>query len=125
MTPVEEELLRELDAHDALIGQLVRGQLAWEEFDRAYDNFYPRYPLDGHESDAAELLLFEKYERRIALQRKIWDVFTKIKSEQYLARYPQGDAGFVGIAEAMGKIALLAREDLTDPNGASLARPPS
>ncbi len=88
MRSVEEELLRELDAHDALVGQLVRGQLAWEEFDRAYDNFYPRYPLDGHESDAAELLLFEKYEPRIALHRKIWDVVTKIRGEEYLATYP-------------------------------------
>jgi len=41
-------LLNDLDAHDALVMRCARGQLTWAQFERAYDNFYPRYPLDGH-----------------------------------------------------------------------------
>src|SRR5690606_10181640 len=71
--PVEAELLRVLDLHDQLVASCARGELSWDEFDRAYDSFYPRYPLDGHESDAEELVLFEKYASRIALHREIWE----------------------------------------------------
>lgn len=54
--PAEDELLRDLDLHDQLVARCARGELSWAEFERAYDNLYPRYPLDGHESDAQELL---------------------------------------------------------------------
>jgi hypothetical protein len=48
--PSEEELLDDLDAHDALVMRCAHGELSWEQFQHAYDKFYPRYPLDGHES---------------------------------------------------------------------------
>lgn len=70
MRPPEEELLSDLDAHDALVGQCARRELTWEEFEQAYDSLYPRYPLDGHESDAAELLLFESTRRASPCTRR-------------------------------------------------------
>jgi hypothetical protein len=41
-----------------------------------------RSTLDGHESDEAELSLFEKHANRIALHREIWDqVLTKVTQD--------------------------------------------
>lgn len=73
ITSAEEDLIRELDVHDQLVAGCARGEMSWAEFETAYDNFYPRYPLDGHESDAAGLHLFEKHANRIALHREVWD----------------------------------------------------
>ncbi|MDB4963776.1 MAG: hypothetical protein JWP01_3775 [Myxococcales bacterium] len=39
-------LLHDLDLHDQLVARCARGELSWADFDRAYDNQYPRYPLD-------------------------------------------------------------------------------
>lgn len=108
----EEVLLRELDAHDELVAAFARGELSWEQFDRAYNSFYPRYPLDGHESDAQELLLFEKHKARIALHHEIWDVMTKITSDEHLGTQSTVDAGFIGTAEAVSRIRELAAKHL-------------
>jgi hypothetical protein len=113
MRPPEEELLSDLDAHDALIAQCARGELSWEEFERAYDSFYPRYPLDGHESDAEELRLFEKYASRIALHQEVWEqVLTKVTADEQLNEQTAADAGFIGTAEAVRRIQLLAAAHL-------------
>ena len=111
--PPEEELLNDLDAHDALVTRCARGELSWEEFERGYDNFYPRYPLDGHESDVQEVLLFEKHSARIALHREIWElILTKITGDEHLGKQPAADAGFIGTAEAVRRIKELARTHL-------------
>lgn len=107
--PLEEELLNDLDAHDALVTHCARGELSWAEFDRAYDNFYPRYPLDRHESDAQELLLFAKHAARIALHREVWErVLTKVTGDEHLSEQATVNAGFIGSAEAVRRIKELA-----------------
>lgn len=111
--PPEEELLNHLDTHDALVTLCARGELSWAEFERAYDNLYPRYPLDGHESDAQELLLFGKHAGRIALHREVWEqVLTKITGDEHLSEQATVDAGFIGSAEAVRRIKELARAHL-------------
>lgn len=111
--PPERALLDELDAHDALVVSCARGQLTWAEFERAYNNFYPRYPLDGHESDATELLLLEKHADRIALHREIWDqILTKVTSDEHLGQGATAVAAFIGSREAVGRIQALATKYL-------------
>lgn len=111
--PDETELLNDLDAHDALVTQCAHGELSWAEFERTYDDLYPRYPLDGHESDAQELRLFEKHAARIALHRDVWEqVLTKITGDEHLGEQATVDAGFIGSAEAVRRIKELARTHL-------------
>ena len=110
MRAPEEELLSELDAHDALVTRCARGELTWEEFERAYDSFYPRYPLDGHESDADELRLFEKYASRIALHHELWEqVLTKVTADEHLREPSAANAGFIGTAEAVRRMRTSTR----------------
>jgi len=109
MSRIEDELLTALDAHDALVARCARGELSWVEFETAYDNFYPRYPLDGHESGAEELVLLEAHADRIALHRKIWDeVLTNVTGDEHLRQPSVTDAGFIGSAEAVRRIQVLA-----------------
>lgn len=119
MSTAEDELIRELDAHDALVGQCARGELTWSEFETAYDSFYPRYPLDGHEADTDELSLFEKHAVRIALHQEIWErVLTKVTGDEHLRQQATIDAGFIGSHEAVRRIQELASKHLLDrPHG--------
>jgi hypothetical protein len=76
--------------------------------ERAYDNFYPRYPLDGHKSDAAELLLFEKHASRVALHREIWEqILTKVTGDEHLSQQATVAVGFIGSTEAVRRIQAL------------------
>lgn len=111
----EDELLRKLAAHDALVANCARGELSWAELEAAHDSFYPRYPLDGHESDAEELLLFEKHAARLVLHREIWEqVLTKVTRDEHLQQQATVDAGFIGTHEAVRRIRELARKYLLD-----------
>jgi hypothetical protein len=112
MSPQEEALLRNLDLHDELVRRCARGELDYSAFSDAYDAFYPRYPLDGHESNAEELRLLAKYEQRVALHREIWEgVLTKVTADEYLDD-PKNSAGFIGSDEAVRRIRDLFREYL-------------
>ena len=109
MSVVQDELLRALDAHEALVVRCARGELGWAEFETAFDNLYPRYPLDGHESNAEELALLQEHADRITLHRKIWDeVLTKVTGDEHLNQRSVIDAGFIGTAEAVRRIQELA-----------------
>ena len=109
----EEKLLHELDAHDELVAKCARGDLSYSEFEKIYDNFYPRYPLDGHESDAEELRLLEKLAARVTLHREIWEeVLTKATADQFLDQQATVAAGFIGSKEAARRIRDLAQRHL-------------
>jgi len=87
--------------------------LSYSEFEKAYDNFYPRYPLDGHESDAERLQLLEKLAPRVALHREIWEeVLTKATEDQFLLQPATVAAGFIGSKEAARRIRDLAQRHL-------------
>jgi hypothetical protein len=109
----EEELVRELDAHDELVAKCARGELTFAAFQKTYDNFYVRYPLDGHESDAEELRVFDMYASRIALHREIWEeVLTKVTDDEHLTQATAVDAGFIGSGEAVRRIQEVAQRHL-------------
>lgn len=111
--PEDEELVRELDVHDELVARCARGDLSYSEFEKTYDNFYPRYPLDGHESDAEERQLLEKLAARVALHREIWeDVLTRVTEDRFLEQPATVAAGFIGTKEAVQRIRDLARRHL-------------
>jgi hypothetical protein len=106
----ENELLLALDIHDALVASYARGALTYSELADAYDSFYPRYALDGHEPDPAPELL-EKLASRFSLHREIWEqVLTRTCSEALLGS--PGAAGFISAAEAVERIRDLARRHL-------------
>src|SRR5687768_14846179 len=109
----EEELLREFDVHDELVARCASGDLTYSEFEKAYDSFYPRYPLDGHESDAVERQLLEKFSSRVVLHREIWEeVLTRATSEHLLGLQAPVAAGFIGSEEAVRRIRNLAQRYL-------------
>lgn len=109
----EQELRRELEVHDELVAKCARGDVSYSEFEKAYDNFYPRYPLDGHESDAEELQVLKKLASRIALHRAIWEeVLTKVTADEFLQLPETVAAGFIGSDEAVRRIRDLARRHL-------------
>jgi hypothetical protein len=109
MSTKEAELLRDLDLHDDLVRKCACDELSFPAFEKAYDAFYPRYALDGHESDAEERRLLEKYESRVALHRAIWDdVLTQVTADEYLAETKRA-GGFIGSVEAQQRIRDLFR----------------
>ena len=74
----EADLAATLGRHDALVRKCIAGEFTFESFCEAYDNFYWRCALDGHESDEEERKLLQKYAARIAPHRYI--------AEEILAR---------------------------------------
>lgn len=105
MTALEEDLLRDLDAHDALVHRCARGELSWKEFEAAYDNFFPRYPLDGHEGSPELLRLLDRYADRVALHHQIWEqVLTKVTGDEHLADQRTREAGYIGPDEAVRRV---------------------
>lgn len=113
MTPDSEEeleLLRALDAYDALIAQCVHGELSYREFEQRYGAPYPGYPLDGHESHPPRALL-EKHAQRIALHRDIYEeVLTRVVGTEYASYVgtigPSGHA-FINETEAVRRLGIL------------------
>jgi hypothetical protein len=101
VVPTEAELLQALDEHDALVEKCARGELTWAEFEAAYDNFYVREPLDGHESDAEGRALLQRYDARVTLHRDIWEqVLTKVTARDEWA----SAGGRIGQDEAMRRV---------------------
>jgi hypothetical protein len=100
------ELATALDEHEDLVVRCVRGELTFDEFERAYAGFYQRWALDGHEGNTE---LLARYESRIALHRRIWEeVETRRTSAENAERH--GAMGFVGPDEARRRLAQIARE---------------
>ncbi len=86
------ELEAALTEHDALVVRCVRGEITFDAFLRAYEGFYQRWALDGHEGDAA---LFARFEPRLT---------TADHGRQH------GHLGFLGPEEAMRRLAVIAHD---------------
>jgi hypothetical protein len=114
MTPsLEEDLLRELDRHDALVARCARGDLSWQEFETAYDSFFPRYPLDGHEGSAELMMLLRRHAGRITLHRQVWEqVLTRVTSADHAGDPGARDAGFIGPQAAVRRLQDLVQTHL-------------
>ncbi len=111
----EQELVDALDEHDALVAACARGELSFEEFERVYQSFYPRYALDGHEAtDHDERMLLLKYEARISLHREVWEtVVGQLATDEIAAMDPNR----IHIAEAVRRLQALARTYLSATAG--------
>src|SRR5690349_6558281 len=93
----ETDLIQKLNEHDALVRGCVAGQLSFDEFCKRYNDFYPFYALDGHESDEEERALLEKYEARIEPHRVIAeDILGRLCSEADAQRDIYRQAGRFG-----------------------------
>ncbi|MGA9523555.1 MAG: hypothetical protein WBV82_18985 [Myxococcaceae bacterium] len=104
-TAAEDEFLRALDDHDRLVHRCVDGELTFWEFEATYESFYPRYPLDGHESGPVEREILDKLEPRVALHRDIWErVLTKVVRDEYAEMYGRVGSGFITSRQAVRRL---------------------
>jgi hypothetical protein len=105
----EIELLAALDRYDALVARCARGEISLEEFVLAYDNFFARWALDGHESGPADIQVLQRHSGRIRLHREVWEeVLCRLTTEE-LARAPASRAaGFMGPQAAFERLCRLA-----------------
>lgn len=78
------------------------------EFLAAYDSFYVRWPLDGHEGQQA---LLETFEKRIAVHRRIWsEVECLVTTEEHASNPAYRAIGFIGERDALKRLEAIARE---------------
>ena len=107
--PTEPELVAALDHHDELVRLAAAGRLPFWDFCAAYDNFYWAYALDGHESDAAGLVVLEKLAGRIAPHRELAEtVLANVCSDTHADKGSYGKAGRFGPEEAVVRLKLVA-----------------
>lgn len=100
------ELEAALAEHDALVQRCVQGELSFEDFLVAYDCFYMRWALDGHEGDQPLLVQFAD---RITVHRRIWEeVESRITSADHAAT--QAHHGILGPDEGLRRLSTIARE---------------
>lgn len=113
----EAQLLAALDAHDALVRRCAQGELPFRDFEAAYDAFYVRHPLDGHEGGATFQALLARHESRVALHRALWEhVLTRVvsRSQEHWVGRPEA-VGFIGEDEALVRVRRLAERHLEVP----------
>ncbi|MDP3272716.1 hypothetical protein [Limnobacter sp.] len=104
-------MIQKLDEHDSLVRRCVSGELPFGEFCDRYNDFYPFYALDGHESDEEERALLEKYAARIEPHRVIAeDILARLCSEADAEREIYRRAGRFGMQEALRRLTMLNLE---------------
>ena len=106
----ERTLVLELNKHDEMLVDCVRGQLGVEDFFAAYDAFYPRLPLDGHEDTLSPDLIL-RYSERIRVHERVWlEVESKRTSEEHAAVDEYREHGFIGADEARSRLESIAEQ---------------
>ncbi len=107
----EVDLKASLEHHDELVRQCAHGEITWGVFCERYNNYWSYYALDGYESDEEENALLDRYEDRIELHRAIaFDVLGQVCSEEDAVKDIYIQAGRIGSAVAVQRIALLWQE---------------
>ena len=98
----EEDLLAALDKHDDLVFACASGAIPFEQFERAYDSFYWRCALDGHESDEEERALFARHASRISFHAELCEtVLSRLTTDEYAAVPECAAKGFIGRGDAV------------------------
>ena len=93
----EQDLVATLDKYDDLVLACASGAVSFEEFERAYDSFYWRDALDGHESDEEERSWFARHASRISLHAEVCEeVLARLTTEEYAASPQYAAKGFIG-----------------------------
>lgn len=106
----EADLLDTLQRHDELIDRCVAGAISFESFLGAYENFYWRCALDGHESDAQELELLRKHAHRIAPHRSVAEeILSRLCPDEDAGQREYALAGRFGPVEALSRLRALWR----------------
>jgi hypothetical protein len=102
----ENDLVKTIAEHDALVQRCVAGEISFVEFCETYSDFYPRFALDGHESDEEERSLLEKHDRLIEPHRVIaYEILGKLCADENSELESYKNAGRFGSAEALRKLA--------------------
>ena len=110
----ESDLLDALAKHDELVRRCVTGELELREFARAYDDFWWRYALDGHESDSMERGMLERHRLRLTLHQRISEeVLAALCEEGKAATEEYRRAGRIGSVEALARLRQLASASAT------------
>jgi hypothetical protein len=105
----EEQLSATLRVGAKLIFDCVHGRISFETFLVKYDSFYMYYAFDGHESDDAELELFQMHATEIAVHEAVWnEIITKITDDKFMNRPEVIRAGFIGREEGFTKLKKIA-----------------
>ncbi len=100
------ELRRTLDEHDGLVVRCATGAFTFDEFAAAYDNFYARAALDGHEGSREVLV---RYAARIEVHRRVWDDVLLLVTSAELSGTPEAQrAGFISPAQAQLRLREIA-----------------
>lgn len=102
----EDALLKILDCYDELLRGCARGDLPFWDFNEKYGNFFWSYAVDGHESDAQEKTLLEKYHDRIEPHRRVQEeILSLVCSDEDSEKEQYRQAGRISSKEAVRRIA--------------------
>jgi hypothetical protein len=105
----EQALVELLDRHDQIICECARGSLSFAQFLERYNSFYMTFALDVHSSNAEEQQLIRQYEARIAIHRDVWEsILLRLSADEDAVKPAYRSAGFIGSAEALGRLQVLA-----------------
>lgn len=107
----EADLLATLARYDDLIRRCTAGEISFASFCDSYENFYWRFALDGHESDAEELRLLERHADRIAPHRLLAEeILAWLCSDEDAQGKEYVHAGRIGSVEALARLRELSRK---------------
>jgi hypothetical protein len=105
----EEDLSAILRVGAKLIFDCIQGRISFETCLVEYDSIYMYYAFDGHESDDAELELFQMHAAEIEVHEAVWiEIITKIIDDKFMNRPEVIRAGFIGREEGFTKIKEIA-----------------
>jgi len=107
----EEEFLKVMADHDDLVKKCASGELEFQEFLKLYNGFYGHYALDGHESDEAEIVMFQKFADRILPHEKIAaEILRYVCLDEDAVKQSYLDAGRIGSEEGLRRLKYLANK---------------
>jgi hypothetical protein len=107
----EAELATILRSGAKLSEDCAQGRITFDAFLAEYDSFYMKYELDGHESDDAELSLFQKHATGIAVHEAVWnEILIKLTADEFISRPEVIRAGFIGHAEGFARLKKIAEK---------------
>jgi hypothetical protein len=112
----EDELLAILNSKEQIVLDCSLGKIKFQEFIDKYDNFYMTFALDGHESDAEELELLNKYKSKIRLHREIWEsvIAGGLCSDEDALKAEYFENGRFGSSEGVRRLKLIADKYLSN-----------
>jgi hypothetical protein len=100
----EAELVEVLDKADAMIAACADGTLDFRAFHQQLGYLHGYYALDGHESDAEERTILERYAGRIAWIERVLEEVGEVCADEDATKDAYIKAGRFGTAEALRRL---------------------